>query len=56
LTGGGVHHHFAAAPALDVGDADEGEEEVGYGVTGGEEAGEGVGEADGFDEEDDEVV
>lgn len=51
-----IHHHFAAAPALDVGDAVKRGEKVGDGVAGGEEAGEGIGEADGFDEDGGEVV
>lgn len=56
MAGGGVHEHFAAAPALDVGDSDEGEEEVGDAVAGCEEAGHGFAEADGFDEDCGEVV
>lgn len=51
LACGGVHEHFAAAPAFDVGDSDEGEEEVADAVAGGEEARHAVVEADGFDED-----
>ena len=50
------HHHFPTAPALDEGDGERAEDEVGDGVAGGEEASEVVGEADGGLEDGGEVV
>ena len=50
------HHHFPTAPALDEGDGERAEDEVGDGIACGEEAGEVVGEADGGLEDGGEVV
>ena len=56
LAAAGEDHHVSPAPALDVWDADQGEEEVRDGIAGGEEASELVVEADGLDEHRGEVV
>lgn len=34
LAGGGVHHHLASSPALDVGDSNKREKKIGHGVAG----------------------
>lgn len=56
LTRRGVHHHLASAPAFDVRNADEGEEEVGDGVASREKSCKRVGETDRFNEHGGKVV
>lgn len=50
LAGGGIHHQFPTAPFLDVGDADEAEQEIRDGVAGCEQPRELLVQPDGLDQ------
>ncbi len=56
LAGGRVHHQLPATPFLDVGDADEAEEEIGDGVAGCEQPCELLVQPNGLDQHRGQVV
>jgi hypothetical protein len=52
----GIHHHLASAPALDIRNADQREEEVRHRVTRSQQTSHVVRKADGYDKDGREVV